>query len=144
MAKYSGVPPLCSSLQPNVCASFAAMAIRWNQTEQGENWGSILAHVSRNETRRVTRRHALYSCFIEEVSRRGGNTYLKLEFFWRLFKIILRLRTRKLWKSKSSSRIWHSFWVLWALRVCPREDRAGVTRATPPISFKLSQFMRVN
>ena len=56
---------------------------------------TILAHVSRNETRRVTRRHALYSCFIEEVSRRGGNTYLKLEFFWRLFMIISRLRKRK-------------------------------------------------
>ena len=30
------------------------------------------------------------------------------------------------------------------LRVCPREDRAGVTHAISPISFKLSQFMRIN
>ena len=29
------------------------------------------------------------------------------------------------------------------LRVCPREDWAGVTYAILPISFKLSQFMRV-
>ena len=30
------------------------------------------------------------------------------------------------------------------LRVCPREDRAGMTHAIPPISFKLSQLMKVN
>ena len=29
------------------------------------------------------------------------------------------------------------------LQVCPREDRAGVTHAISPISFKLSQFMRL-
>ncbi|MCO0638075.1 hypothetical protein M8745_19245 [Lutimaribacter sp. EGI FJ00014] len=29
------------------------------------------------------------------------------------------------------------------LQVCPREDQAGVTHAISPISFKLSQFMRV-
>ena len=27
--------------------------------------------------------------------------------------------------------------------VCPREDQAGVTHAISPISFKLSQFVRV-
>ena len=29
------------------------------------------------------------------------------------------------------------------LKVCPREDRAGVTHFTSPISFELSQFTRV-
>ena len=29
------------------------------------------------------------------------------------------------------------------LEVCPREDQAGVTHAILPISFKLSQFVRV-
>ena len=29
-------------------------------------------------------------------------------------------------------------------QICPREDHAGVTHAISPISFKLSQFVRVN
>ena len=29
------------------------------------------------------------------------------------------------------------------LRVCPREDQAEVTHATPPISLKLSQMIKV-
>ena len=30
------------------------------------------------------------------------------------------------------------------LRACPRQDRTGVTHAITPISFKLSQFMRID
>ena len=33
--------------------------------------------------------------------------------------------------------------TLTVLRVCPREDQAGVTHAISPISFKLSQMIKV-